>query len=515
MKKVVTVEEMRGLERDAERRGLPGPALMENAGRAVSDVITNRYPPARGRQVFVLIGPGNNGGDGLVVARHLSDNGFRVATYWINRPLGDDAKVDLLRQRGVPLFSQSDDPNLAMFDVRLESADLIVDAILGTGRARPVIGVLADILDRVNARSGTSPLVAVDLPTGVNADTGDVDPHTLNADLTITLAEPKRGLVLGEAVNKVGELVVADIGIPDVLASLIPVNFPDAHDVAPLLPIRLASGNKGTFGRVLAVVGSELYTGAPVFVAKGAERIGAGLVTISCPATVRSNIAAHTLESTFLPLPDSGAGRFGPESLAPLREALKDYTAFAVGPGLGRNPETATFLVALLGELRSLDRPVLLDADALTLLGQHPDWWHLLPRRAVLTPHPGEMARLLGGPVPRDRIDAAVDSAKAWSTNLVLKGAYTVVAQPDGPASVLPFANPALASAGTGDVLAGAILGLLAQGLSPAAAALAGAFVHGMAGSLLRERFGPAGGLASNLVDLLPNALNRLKQTGS
>ncbi|HUX86920.1 MAG TPA: NAD(P)H-hydrate dehydratase [Chloroflexota bacterium] len=515
MKKVVSVEEMRRLERDADARGLPGPALMENAGRAVSDVCVIRYPPSRGRQVLVLVGPGNNGGDGLVVARHLSDNGFKVVTYLINRPMVDDAKLDLLRQRGVSLDNQSSDPELATLALRLESAAVVVDAILGTGRARPVTGVLAEILDRVNARPSKSRLIAVDLPTGVNADTGEVDPHALNADLTITLAEPKRGLVLGDAVNKVGELVVVDIGIPDIFALPISISFPDRHDISPLLPVRLASGNKGTFGRVLAVVGSELYTGAPVLVAKGAERVGAGLVTIGCPATVRANLAAHTLESTFLPLPDSGAGRFGPESLAPIRGVLQDYVGFVVGPGLGRSPETAEFLIGLLGDLRSLDRPVVLDADALTLLSQHEQWWKLLPARTVMTPHPGEMARLIGGAMPRDRIGTAVDSAKAWSTNLVLKGAYSVVARPDGSAFVLPFANSALATAGTGDVLAGTILGLLAQGLSPADAALTGAFAHGTAGALLRARFGPAGGLASDLADLLPNALNVIKQPDS
>jgi len=517
VKKVVTVDEMRSLERGAEARGLPGPALMENAGRAVADVIVGRYAPSRGKHVLVLIGPGNNGGDGLVVARHLADARFTVVSYLINRPLVDDAKLDLLRQRGVPLISHSEDPDRVRLAQLLESADLIVDAILGTGRARPVTGALADILDQVNARreghSGHSPLVAVDLPTGVNADTGDVDLHALTADLTITLAEPKRGLLLGEAVNKVGELVVADIGIPAVLAASIPVDFPAASDIAPLLPARLPGGHKGSFGRVLAIVGSELYTGAPVLVARGAERIGAGLVTIACPVSVRANIAAHTLESTFYPLPDSGTGHFGRESLSTLRPVLGDYVAFVVGPGIGRAPETASFLIDLLSELRQHDRPVVIDADALTLLSQQERWWSLLPSQVILTPHSGEMARLTGRQSEQDRISDAITSATQWAANLVLKGAYSVVARPNGQAAVLPFANPALATAGTGDVLAGTILGLLGQGLPPVDAALAGAFVHGFAGALLRNRFGPAGGLASDLAGLLPVALNTIRQT--
>ncbi|MGH2461340.1 MAG: NAD(P)H-hydrate dehydratase, partial [Chloroflexota bacterium] len=511
MHKVVTSEQMRALERDAEALGLPGPALMENAGRAVADVILARFRPDRFRHVLVMVGPGNNGGDGLVVARHLHDFGYAVLVYLVNRAVSDDAKFALLRQRGVPLHAATDDPELSTLAGALAGTDLIVDSVLGTGRARPISGHLAEVLDRIRGRGARQPLVAVDLPTGVNADTGQADAHAVPADLTVTLGSPKRGLFLGDAVDLTGEIVVAEIGIPDVVGETIRLDYASSAAIAAILPARPRASHKGLFGRVIAVAGSALYTGAPVLAALGAERIGAGLVTLACPASVRASLAGQTLETTFLPLPDAGSGELGPGAVEPLLSALAEYTAILIGPGIGRAPATSAFLDLLLFGLRQFPGSVVFDADALTLLSRRERWWESLPGRSVLTPHPGEMARLAGSTVGGDRIQQAMNAAGQWRVVLVAKGAYSVVAFPGGSATVLPFANPALATAGTGDVLAGAILGLLAQGLSPERAALAGGYVHGTAGELLARRFGPSGGLASDLANLLPRALARLR----
>lgn len=513
MNKVVTVNQMRILEREAEALGLPGPALMENAGRAVAEVIRARFRVTTFRQVLVLVGPGNNGGDGLVAARHLADAGFDVVVYLVDRPFSQDAKLALLQQRHVPLISLADDLGLIRLDTALAEADLLVDAVLGTGRARPIVDGMADVLDHANRQRPRAVIVSVDLPTGVNADTGQADPHAVHADLTITLGNPKRGLLLGDGVDLAGEVVVVDIGIPAVLEATIPIDYASPASIARLLPHRSRAGHKGTFGRALVVAGSVHYTGAPVLAALGAERIGAGLVTLACPASVRESLAAHTVETTFLPLPDEGTGTLTPASLEPLLAVLADYAGLLVGPGIGRSPATATFLEQLLARYPRPELPLVVDADALTLLGQWEHWWERLPRQVILTPHVGEMARLSGQPPPTDRIEWAVTSARSWRAVVVLKGPYTVVAQPDERATVEPFATPALATAGTGDVLAGAILGLLAQGLAAGDAATAGAFVHGLAGQIMEQQIGPSGGLATDLASLLSRALTSLRAT--
>lgn len=519
--KVVSVEEMRDLERRASDMGLPGPALMENAGRAVSDAVRDHFPGLG--HVLVLVGPRNNGGDGLVAARHLSDAGYGVTVYAVNRPPTGDAKDSLLRQRGVHLLSLANDADLGRFDAALASADVVLDGILGTGRSRPLGGPLATLLDRVNQwrTAGRGQVIAVDVPTGVDADTGAADPHAVRADRTVALGFPKRGLLFGPAVEHVGALDVADIGIPAELAVSLSVDYVTVSAVGALLPERGRDSNKGTHGRALILAGSGRYTGAPVLAALGAERVGAGLVTLGCPASIQPSLAAHTLETTFLPLPDDGRAEFTPAALPTLGEHLADYRAVLVGPGIGRSASTAAFLEGLMPRLEAARLPVVIDADALYWLSETERFWERLSRNAVLTPHPGEMARLLRGTVPTDRIDAAWRAADDWNCVVVLKGAYTVVGRPSGGgarAAVLPFANPALATAGTGDVLAGVIVGLLAQRLNRFDAAVAGGFIHGLAGELIRREIGVAGALAGEVANRVPGALGlvrrRRKQPG-
>ena len=506
MNKLVSSEEMRRLEQEAGDLGLPSPALMENAGRSVADVIRSRYPADRYRHAVVVVGPGNNGGDGLVSARHLHDFGYRVVVYFANRPLMEDAKVQLLRERGVPFYHLSDDPTLALYREALQSSALVLDAVFGTGRLRPLDGAVATILDAIRAAVGQKAVVALDLPSGVNANSGAADPHAAGADLTVTLGQPKRGLVLGSAVELVGDLVVADIGIPDQLSAALTTSYADIRAVARLLPARPRASNKGTFGRVMVVAGSALYTGAPVLAALGAERSGAGLVTIACPRTVQPAIAAHTLESTFFPLPDDGFGALGTGASEALLSTLENYRAVLVGPGIGRSDATAAFLRDFLPRLAGRGVHLVLDADALTLISQWNRWWEQIPAETILTPHPGEMARLTGPINLDDRVELGRTSARQWNVNLILKGAYSVLAAPAGEVVVLPFANPALATAGTGDVLAGSVLGFLGQGLSPFDAAIVAGFLHGTAGELVRNRVGSSGILAGDVASALPDA---------
>jgi NAD(P)H-hydrate epimerase len=513
VRNVVTVEQMRALEQAAAEDGLPGPALMENAGRAVGDAIRARFPAPRARSILVLVGPGNNGGDALVAARHLADDGRRVSVYQVDRKQAADAKTVLLQERAVPVRAAAEDPDLRVLDVLLESADVVVDGLLGAGRLRPIAAPLADIVDRVNRRSPLASVVAVDVPSGINADTGEVDPHAIRADLTVTLGCPKLGLFVGAASRLVGELEVVDIGIPGAASDAVETSFADDASIAALLPDRPRVSHKGSYGKILVVAGSRLYTGAAVLASVGAERVGAGLVTLACPASVRESLAVHTVETTFLPLPDDGDGALVADAVQPAVDAARDYSAVLVGPGIGRSPRTLDFLLGLLDQVQDAMLPTVIDADALTLLATRPRWWELLPVDSIITPHPGEMARLSGQSEPSDRIAWARQSAARWRCIVVLKGAFSVVARPDGVACVLPFANPALATAGTGDVLAGAIVGFLGQRLAAPTAALVGAYVHGIAGELVRTHSGGAGGLAGDVARELPAAMRQVRES--
>jgi NAD(P)H-hydrate epimerase len=514
MHKVVTIDEMRALERGAEEAGLPSPALMENAGRAVADVISRRYPVGAYPRTVVIAGPGNNGGDGLVAARHLADGGYRVTLYTVSRPETNGAKERLLRQRAVPFIDAGADAGLVRLETLIASSDLILDAVFGTGRLRPIVDPVAAVLQRVNDRQTSAPVVALDLPSGAHADTGEADPSAIRATLTVTLGQPKRGLFQRQTAILAGEITVADIGVPDDLAATFPIGYADAESVSRMLPARPSVSHKGTFGRALVIAGSRSYTGAPVLAALGAARIGAGLVTIACPASVRDSLATHALEVTYLPVPDDGTGAFQPGAVDHVAAAALSYDAVLIGPGIGRLAATRQWLVALLGRLRQSGKAVVLDADALTLLSEEPEWWGLAPPNSIVTPHPGEMSRLLGGGPTDARIEVATDSAKRWGVTVVLKGAYTIVAGPGGQAIVLPFAESSLATAGTGDVLAGATLGLATQGLGSFDSAVAAGFVHGEAGRLLARDFGSAGGLASDLADRLPRAARDIRGIG-
>jgi NAD(P)H-hydrate epimerase len=513
MLEVVSIDQMRALERAADALGLPGPALMENAGRAVADVIRERHPVERAKHVCVVVGPGNNGGDGLVVARHLHDEGRDVVVYLVARSVTEDAKIQLLEQRGVRSWRASDDPGFRVLDAELGNSDLVVDALLGAAHLRPLTPPIADVADRVNRRGGPALVVAVDVPSGTDADSGAADAHSIQANLTITLGRPKRGLFLADAARLAGEIAVTEIGIPLAATAGSSTHYADPMTVAELLPERPRVSHKGSYGRVLIVAGSRLYTGAPVLAARGAERIGAGLVTLACPASIRDSLAVHTVETTFLPLPDAGRGELTSEAIESIKSALPTYDAVLVGPGIGRSTATDAFLQAFLGEVRRAHRPCVIDADALTLLAARERWWEVLPDETILTPHPGEMSRLAGPNESCDRIEWARSSAVAWKHTLVLKGAYSIVARQDGQAVVLPFANPTLATAGTGDVLAGAILGLIGQKCAPPAAALAGGFVHAVAGAILSQDVGASGGLAGELADALPRATRLVRES--
>ena len=522
--KLVTAAQMRALEEQASAAGRPPEALMEDAGLGVAQEVWINLGAVAERKIVLLIGPGNNGGDGLVAARHLHEWGGQVVVVLLAARGEDDPNLRQLIEQNVTVHSLADGGFDAL-DEALAGADAIVDAVLGTGRGRPLKGALAQAMDKVSAARGdvdggpgrpglTVPKVfAVDLPTGVDCDSGAADPHALRADVTVVLGCSKVGLHTLPGAEYAGRIEVIDIGLPSEALQTLPVELLNAAWVRERLPPRPSGSNKGTFGRVLVVAGSKLYVGAARLAALGALRAGAGLATLACPASVQPLVAAGLTEATYLPLPDVD-GFVAAEAAVDVARALPNYDALLLGPGLGLGAPQEAFVRQLLFSLPEDGPKVLIDADGLNNLARLPRWWERVSASCVLTPHPGEQARLAGRSIAEiqgDRLSAAREAAQAWGQTVVLKGAYTVVATDDGRAGVNPYANPALASAGTGDVLAGAIAGLMAQGLAPFEAACCGAYLHAASAEGLRPELGDAGLLAGDLLPELPRTLRDLR----
>ncbi len=544
--KLVNATQMRELEKRADQAGNTYAMMMERAGKAVADAILARWG-AQNKRVLVLVGPGNNGGDGLVCARYLHDAGATVALYlWKREPRADDENYRLCVERQMPVTRAEQDAQFVALKEQLKQCDVLVDALLGTGVTRPIDGLLKDLLTVIKSQSPNHPItqllpspiasrpsfhmVAVDLPSGLNPDTGALDPATLAADLTVTFAFPKIGQLMFPGANAIGELVIADIGIP---AEWADPNLPEvatAHEIKTLLPARPRDSHKGTFGKAMLCVGSANYVGAAFLAGAAATRAGAGLVTLALARTIYPMIASASHETTFVVLPDD-LGALIPEAVNVLRERLRDYDALLIGCGFGRDPKTVEFVQRLLDlkpksqlgfPTKSEDRkaeppplpPLVIDADALFALAQSGEWWtNLKPSTAILTPHPGEFATLTGlsrDEIQANRIEVAKKFAARWQQIIVLKGAFSVIASPDGRATMLPFATPALATAGTGDVLAGTIVAMLAQKLLPYDAAIAGAYLHGLAGVIAEKEIGRAGVVAGDLITRLPVTLRQV-----
>ena len=555
--KIITVDKSRELENRANEGGLSFAAMMENAGRETAEAIRRHIAP-KGRRVVVLVGPGNNGGDGLVAAHYLWTMGARVTCYLWKRSGEDDANLQRAEEDGLSLLWAEDDDDFEALRGLLSGADVVVDALLGVGISLPVRDNLARLLDQVRAcleerRSAPAlapvvpvdvasegPLVvAVDCPTGLDSDSGELDPHALRADLTVTFAYPKAGLLRFPGGGAVGQFVVADIGIPPELADNVEIEMATAERIGRWLPERSASSHKGTFGKALIVAGSVNYVGAAALAGSAATRVGTGLVTMALPMPIQPAVAAHLIEATYLLLPhDMGVISGGAVKL--VREKMGDYQALLLGPGLSHEKETSFFVQHFLGLEREERKgrlgfvssseaeeeaqpdlpPLVIDADGLNIMSTVDGWWRSLPAETILTPHPGEMARLMGGEttagdVQADRQGLARRMAKEWNVVLVLKGAFSVVAAPDGRCLVIPFANAGLATAGTGDVLAGSIAGFRAQGMDAFQAAAAGAYVHGLAGELARADLGETGMVAGDLLPRLPLALRRIRNSGA
>jgi ADP-dependent NAD(P)H-hydrate dehydratase / NAD(P)H-hydrate epimerase len=518
--KIVTSEQMRVIEQRSEEAGVSTDELMENAGLAVAQSVRRELGSLVGAHVMVLVGRGNNGGDGLVVARRLRSWGCSVSVFLTGPRPESDPKLAAVTERDIHVGTIAGDEGLAKLSELLAGTDIVVDAVLGTGRSRPIEGVLRQALALVgeaSERHNGPGIIAVDLPSGVDGDTGAADDAALAADLTITPGRPKTGLYRFPGAMLAGEIEIVDIGLPDDLDGDVTVELMTRRWASAHLPERSPSAHKGSFGKTMVVAGSSNYIGAAHLATAAAGRAGAGLITLAIPRSLVIDVAAMAPEPTYIPLPESAPGVIEADSSELVLDGLNGYSSLLVGCGLGQAPETADLVERLLLSGADLP-PVVIDADGLNLLpkiaGQ--EWWKGLSRPAILTPHSGEMARLTGLSIEHiegDRVAVATKSAVKWNAVVVLKGAFTVVATPDGRATIAPFANPAMASAGTGDVLAGTIAGFLAQGLSPETAAILGVFVHGRAGEAIRRRTGDSGLLASDLLRAIPRTVRRLRRS--
>jgi len=546
--KLVTTTQMRELEAAAVRAGATWPGLMEQAGWGVAQEAMRLLGSARGRAVLALVGPGNNGGDALVAARHLHDAGARVALYlWRRAESPDDANRRRCRERDIPEYEASADTGRAELRRMLEACDLVLDGLLGMGISRPVEGELAEIVKTLNDERRTMKdqpkthrssfrVLSIDMPTGIHSDSGAVMGVAVRADMTVATGLVKRGLTQYPGRSYAGAIYLAEIGLaPQELEAIMSETI-DARQARALLPARPDDAHKGSFGKVMVVAGSLLYPGAASLATAGAARVGAGLVTL---ASGRSALGGpgRTPEITLRPLPEADWGILGEAAADELLKYLEGYSVLLVGPGLGSEEPTRAFVERLLG-IESLRQrghigfrtgiggekppaekkrpelpPTVLDADALNLLSQIENWWERLPHgRCILTPHPGEMKRLLKvEALDADHAQVAVEAAQQWGQVVVLKGATTIVADPEGRSTLNDGGNAALATAGTGDVLAGAVAGLLAQGLALFDAAALGVYLHSAAGRLVRADLGDAGALASDLLPRLPLAIKALK----
>ncbi len=516
--KVVTAEEMRDIDRRAASAGLTTDVLMENAGRAVAEETGKLAGTIAGKRVLIIVGPGNNGGDGLVAARYLADSGAEVTSYLGSKRLVTDKNLDLLRKRGIRIVEANQDSAFSKLDGLLAKSEIIIDAAFGTGKSRALDGTYKGIMSRLLSNREKNPdvvMLAVDIPSGLDSDTGAVDANCPSFDATVTLGYPKPGLFNFPGAEKAGKIVIADIGLPASIGENIPTELITLEWVQSVLPQRPAGANKGSFGKVMVVAGSINYIGAAYLACAGAARVGAGLVTLATASSLQPILAAKLTEATFLPLPESGRGVISAEAATVLKKSLTDYEVLLVGCGLGQKPAVTAFIKALLfSKNKGICPSLIVDADGLNILAKLPNWWQKLGKDVILTPHPGEMARLSGlevDEVQRHRLEIARKMASRWQKVVVLKGAYTIVAAPDGRARINPTANPGLASAGTGDVLSGIIAGLAAQGLSPFDASACGVYLHAQAGEMVKAELGDAGMLAGDLLPVLPQVIKGLK----
>ena len=513
--RILNAAQMREADRfTIEEIGIPSLVLMENAGRQVVAAMEAAYEPRLNGRVAVLCGRGNNGGDGFVVARTLMQRGIDASVFVIGSltEVRGDAKtnLDILGRLGVTVVEIGDEQSWELHFSEISQCTLIVDAIFGTGLKSALGGMMETIVADINASS--IPIVSIDLPSGLSADTPHVIGDCIDASMTVTLAAPKLPLVLPPGEEHAGDVVIADIGIPHEVIEGIEgqhIELLTPEQLRDVVEPRAADSHKGDFGRVTIVAGSRGKTGAAHLAAMGALRSGAGLVTVATPASVLPIVASMAPEMMTEPLAGSADGSVAAEAIDRLLELRHDV--IACGPGIGRGPAVGAFVGALLERATA---PLVLDADAITVLADDPGRLTGREERdVIITPHPGEMARLIGASIEEvqaNRIDVATEFATTHRVYVVLKGHRTIIATPDGHIFINPTGNAGMATGGTGDVLTGMIAAWVAQLLDAEAACRIAVFLHGAAGDLAEASEGQVAMVATDVIAHLGDALNQL-----
>jgi len=539
--KYISVKEMRNIDTQTDAvGGVSFAQLMENAGRGIAEIILDLPAHLDGENsILAIVGPGNNGGDALVTLDLLAAEGWDVVAYLFKRDVEDDPLVARVKDAGGEIILAKEDKDFQKLTTLTRENTVFLDGLLGTGIKLPLRENAADLLaaarDALESVDWEPYIVAIDCPSGVDSDTGDVAPETIPAYMTATMAAIKFGLLKLPAFEFCGDIAIVDIGVTDKVPDWVAVkNFVVGENyVAALLPERPLNAHKGTFGTALIAAGSVNYTGAALLAGKAAYRIGTGLVTLAIPSLLHSALAGQFPESTWVLLPHK-MGVVAADAASVILENLERTTALLIGPGFGMEETTREFIENLLkmkmsakkksggigfvhdGEKKEEEKevelpPMVFDADGLKLLSQIENWHELIPDTAMLTPHPGEMAVMTGlsvDEIEANRLEIAREYAEKRGHVVVLKGAFTVIAAPNGETYTIPVASPALARAGSGDVLAGLIVGLRAQGLNAVQAAVAGSWIHAQAGITAAEMIGAeASVLAGDILAFVPNVL--------
>jgi len=505
MQPVVTARQMVDLDKSCiEQMHIPGLVLMENAGLYVVRQVKKILGRVKGKYIRIYCGPGNNGGDGFVIARHLFNLKALVHVYVLasREKMSGDALTNLqiLEGMGVPLFwGQLPDSE--------RKPDLIIDAVLGTGVKGALKGIIATCVDHIN--SYNCPVVAVDIPTGVNADTGEVADSAVQADVTVTMALPKTGLLFSPGREFVGKLIIADISMPvmTIIKSNPQVWLITRKDVRQILPIRAADAHKNKCGTVAVVAGSTGLTGAACLTSYAVLRTGAGLCYLAVPKSLNTIIESKLTEVISWVVEDDDKGYLCADNKGELVKNIQQQSVVVIGPGLGQQPQTGELVHALL---RGLEKPCVLDADGLNLCAGQPRLFREYRGDLVITPHPGEFSRLTGLPVAeivKNRLEIVRQYAQEWQVTIILKGGPTIIGCRDGKVYINSTGNAGMATAGSGDVLTGMVAGLLAQGVPVEKAALAGVYLHGLAGDITKKEYGEMGLVAGDIVKAIPKSL--------
>jgi hydroxyethylthiazole kinase-like uncharacterized protein yjeF len=514
--KVLTSQQMKRIDKHAiEELGIAGPLLMENAGLQITQEILQKLPDITIEKIVIVAGKGNNGGDGFVVARHLFNRGCdpHVLLLAAKNELRGDAALNLriAEKLGIKIEEILSEKEWAIHRKKLSRATLLVDAVFGTGLTKPARGLYAAAIEGMNESEAYT--VAVDIPSGLSSDTFQIIGPCVKADLTVTLAAPKIAHIFPPSEEYVGELKVADISIPPFLFEdeRLKLELVEKKALLPYFRRRQRDSHKGTYGHLFVVSGSLGKTGAAVMAGKAALKMGAGLVTVGTPERCVPIVARSIMELMTEPLPETEEGTIASDALGMTLELLKDKDAFLLGPGISTNTSTAEYVSSLLPHI---EIPVVLDADALNILAEKPELLKRLHRSAVLTPHPGEFARLLGvstQEVIARKLDLVPQFAEKYGIHLVLKGYRTLTASPKGDVCINPTGNPGMATAGTGDVLSGMIASMIIQEKEMLEAILAAVYIHGLSGDIGAERIGERALTAGNIITHLPQAIRAME----